>query len=207
MKVCIINSSGQYVRMFEDRGWEVVKHIFDADLVQFTGGSDVSPAYYGEDLHPETYPNIIRDEYEAEVFKACKAIGKPMAGICRGAQFLHVMNGGNLWQHVLGHAIYGTHRAIDTMTGNVIPVTSTHHQMMRQSDTGFCVMVGAEEVKHLKQHVCHTGEVEAMSCEVDVEAYYHADSKCFCYQPHPEFEEGQCREYYFLKLKEFFGLE
>lgn len=206
-KVCIINGGGQYAMMFESKGWEVVHSIEEANLVQFCGGADVNPAYYGELKHPHTHSNEFQDAEELEVFELCKKLGKPMAGICRGGQFLHVMNGGNMWQHVTGHAICGTHDALDVETGNILPVTSTHHQMMREDDTGTLVLVGHEVDSPLKQHMIAGGEVEAMTCKVDVEAVYHKDTKSFSFQPHPEFQEGQCREYYFLKLKKFFGLE
>lgn len=206
-KVFIVGGSLQYANMFKSKGWEIAHSIEEANLIQFTGGSDVLPSYYGELIHPETYPNPIRDAEELAIFNVCKGLGKRMAGICRGGQFLHVMNGCNLWQHVHGHAIYGTHDALDVETGNTLQVTSTHHQMMREGDTGLTVLVGNHDTNPLKQHMIASGDVEAMTCNVDLEAVWHEDSKCFCFQPHPEFEEGQCREYYFLKLKEFFGLE
>ncbi len=206
-KVCIINGGGQYTMMFESKGWEVVHSIEEANLVQFCGGADVTPAYYGELKHPRTHNNKFQDMEELAVFEICVKLGKPMAGICRGGQFLHVANGGSMWQDVQGHATGQKHSAQDVETGNTLPVTSTHHQMMREDETGLLVLVGVGVDMPLKQHMIASGEVEAMTCEVDVEAVYHKDTKSFSFQPHPEFQEGMCREYYFLKLKEFFGLE
>ena len=206
-KVCIINGGGAYAHMFEDMGWEVVHNIEEANLVQFCGGADVNPRYYGEVCHPYTGINPFQDAEELEIFTKCKALGKPMAGICRGGQFLHVMNGGSMWQHVEHHAIRGTHDACDLDTGIILPVTSTHHQMMRENDAGITVLVGSGVEQGLKQHMIANGEIEAQLCDVDVEAVYYPDSNCFCFQPHPEMVYAeQCRAYYFNKLAELLGL-
>lgn len=97
------------------------------DLVVFTGGSDVSPSWYGEQAHPATHTNKERDVYERHVFNAANALNIPMAGICRGAQLLCVFSGGRLIQHVTGHC--GAHN-VNTSDGGVVGVNSTHHQMM-----------------------------------------------------------------------------
>ena len=64
--------------------FELVTNPNDADLIIFTGGTDVNPALYGEARHYLTQaPDVARDEREAEIF--ANFVGKvPMAGICRG---------------------------------------------------------------------------------------------------------------------------
>ena len=206
-KVLIVDGSSAYFNMFKNKGWEVVFNIFEADLVQFTGGEDVSPEYYGEVKHPSTYSSTYRDATELDLYEACKELGVCVAGICRGGQFLHVCNGGSMWQDVKGHAIRGTHPAIDLATGVAVEVTSTHHQMMRENDCGELIMVGAHNPSLIKEHMAE-GEIEACECDVDVEAVYYADTKTFCFQPHPEmFGAEQTNAYYFNKLNQLFGLE
>ncbi len=102
-----------------------------ADLVCFGGGADVSPAIYG---HKDMNQNLqgciaARDRFEREVFEMAIYHRIPMLGICRGAQFLCTMSGGALFQHINRHAIMGVHNIV-THDGLVIPITSTHHQMM-----------------------------------------------------------------------------
>jgi anthranilate/para-aminobenzoate synthase component II len=101
------------------------------DLVLFTGGEDVDPKYYNQKPGKHTSYNVNRDAVEAKMFKSVPA-NFPKLGICRGAQFLTVMSGGSLIQHVENHGIGGTHDI--TMThlygGKRIAMTSTHHQMM-----------------------------------------------------------------------------
>lgn len=77
--------------MFLKQGWEISTNSEEADLLQFTGGEDVTPALYGEGKHPTTDNNPDRDAFESDVYHYY--IDKPKAGICRGGQFLNVMNG------------------------------------------------------------------------------------------------------------------
>ena len=204
--VCIINSSEAYQRMFESMGWNVVRDFGSADLVQFTGGSDVSPSLYGEAEHPYTSTHPARDEHESDAFDICMDMGIPMAGICRGAQFLNVMSGGSLWQDVDNHAIYGVHAALDLATERMVDVTSTHHQMMRVGVNGE-VLVEAYEASYY-DHMKH-GKVEQFTelAAGDVEVVYYGATKCLCFQPHPELHGAEStRTLYFELLQRHLGL-
>ena len=189
-KVYIEMPNEQYHSMFLDRGWSIVRSPKEADLIQFTGGSDVSPGYYREKTHPTTNNNRARDKREVLLFGIAKANKTPMAGICRGGQFLNVMCGGRLWQNVDRHAIGGTHEAIDLLSGETFQVTSTHHQMMKPG-------LGARVV--ITAHLTTKRESMIGDCifegkgatngglEPDVEAVFYKDERVFCFQPHPEF--------------------
>lgn len=125
-----------YSSFFKKFG-EVVVYPNAADwsklkLIVFTGGEDVTPAYYGEEKQPYTLNNPKRDKMEETIFNAAKKLKIPMVGICRGAQFLTVMNGGKLHQHVTGHT---SSHGIKTLENELIQVTSTHHQVMRPEGT------------------------------------------------------------------------
>jgi len=98
----------------------------DVALVVFTGGADVSPSLYNHEKLPNTWNNPERDEHEVKVFNKVKALGIPMFGICRGSQFLCVMAGGTLVQHVNNH---GGQHDMRTHDGRLLKVNSTHHQM------------------------------------------------------------------------------
>ena len=204
--VLIINTSDAYVNMFESMGWKVVYSYGSADLVQFTGGSDVSPSLYGEAEHPYTSTNPARDKHESDAFDICMAMGIPMAGICRGAQFLNVMSGGSLWQDVDNHAIYGVHAALDLATERMVDVTSTHHQMMRVGSNGE-VLVEAYEATYYD--CMKDGKVEQYT-ELgtgDVEAAYYGTTGCLCFQPHPELHGAEStRTLYFELLQRHLGL-
>jgi len=156
-KVFIVNSSLDYERMFFKEKWGVVKKIEGADLIQFTGGEDVSPCLYGQKKHPKTRNNLERDKREAIIFGLAIKNNIPMAGICRGGQFLNVMCGGELWQDVDGHAKGGTHEVIDLITGDSFRATSTHHQMMTKGPNG--LVVGAADESRWRSSVLPSGNV------------------------------------------------
>lgn len=188
--VCIINPGPEYVKLFRRRGWKIVNNVKNADLVQFTGGADVTPQLYGEEPHRTTVTTPERDLKEALIFKRARDMKKPMAGICRGGQFLHVMNGGTMYQNVDMHAIQGTHKIIDVATGDTYDATSTHHQMMCLKEVGLCLayaqeatrlnrMKGGKEITWI-----YAKEMNLGRC--DPEVVVHDATKSLCFQPHPE---------------------
>jgi putative glutamine amidotransferase len=78
------------------------------DGLILAGGSDVDPATYGAEPHPETRgTNEQRDRFEAAVARAALERDMPVLGICRGMQMLNVACGGTLDQHL---EQVGTHR-------------------------------------------------------------------------------------------------
>jgi putative glutamine amidotransferase len=71
------------------------------DGLVLQGGSDVSPTTYGETaLKPEWNGDAVRDAYEIELLKSFMNAGKPVLGICRGAQLMNVGLGGTLFQDI-----------------------------------------------------------------------------------------------------------
>lgn len=130
-KVYIENKDNLVSNMFADWGFELAVHHSEADMIVFTGGSDIAPAAYLEAPQKECGPpNMIRDLNCFGLYNYGILNGMPMIGICRGAQFLTVAQGGKLDQHIEGHATGQTHYITFT-NGNTMSVTSTHHQAMR----------------------------------------------------------------------------
>ncbi len=205
MKVYLVEGNKRYRDMFLNRGWELAPSSKSADLIQFTGGADVNPSLYGQQQHPKTQSDPKRDELEQWAYD--KYVGKkPMAGICRGAQFLWVMNGGSLYQDVDGHATGEMHRIYDGDGIEFIcKVTSTHHQMMRdnRSSRKLSKLLGISMKSSYKEHMDVDGEVTNSDQETsDIEVAHFPDTKCLCFQPHPEHGEGDCQDYYFQLIEE-----
>lgn len=201
-KVLIVGGGYSYQLMFEQLGWEIVQDLDQTDLVQFTGGEDVSPIYYGETPHPTTHYNPRRDEYEAGIYLACIERSIPIAGICRGGQFLNVMNGGKLIQHVSGHAIRTTHPCHSELLGKKVDVTSTHHQMMVVGDGGY--LDGWSYKLASRKETCPNGYTMVVEQPYEPEVIYYEETNCLCFQPHPEhYGAVDTRSYYFTCLNEF----
>jgi hypothetical protein len=202
-----------YVKMFTSAGWEVVgednavaddtlSDIFkvEPDLVLFTGGADVSPELYKEEVHPRTGHFPKRDEVEGLIYLGCYGADLKMAGICRGGQFLNVMNGGGMYQDIDNHT--REHIALILETGRFIPVSSTHHQMMIPGD-GSVVKALAHE--STRKEWMEGGDVITNTDEaMDVEVVLYPESGCLCFQPHPEmFSQGHpCTDYFFELIEE-----
>lgn len=186
--VFIVGNDSQVITMYKKLGWKIAESFPRADLIQFCGGADVSPALYGQGRHEKTVNiNPKRDDNEQVIFGVALSKRIPMAGICRGAQFLNVMCGGKLWQHCNGHVLPGTHEVIDNVTAEVYQATSTHHQMMYPSNDAEVIAV-AYEAK--ERHRCdNSGNVYicAPSSKGDPEVVYYEAQNCLCFQPHPEF--------------------
>ncbi|MFC4637640.1 gamma-glutamyl-gamma-aminobutyrate hydrolase family protein [Deinococcus hohokamensis] len=71
------------------------------DAVLLTGGVDVHPRHFGQ--HPVRGLGVVdeeRDAFEAALYRAARGLGKPVFGICRGAQMINVLEGGTLHQHL-----------------------------------------------------------------------------------------------------------
>lgn len=131
--VLVIGDGQNYYRPFRKFGpFSQDQNLFNQPesirLVVFTGGADISPSLYGHKPSTMTWCTPRRDVYELLAYRRARKHNIPIAGICRGAQFLCAMAGGTLFQHVEGHACSSLH-PIRTWDGRTFDVTSTHHQM------------------------------------------------------------------------------
>ena len=69
------------------------------DAVCLSGGGDLHPSYYGQELHPACQPpDAERDEMEMHLIELLLESQMPVLAICRGMQVLNVALGGSLCQ-------------------------------------------------------------------------------------------------------------
>jgi putative glutamine amidotransferase len=133
------------------------------DGLIFSGGSDLDPELYGQDLHPETKGVVPeRDRSELALLQAALARDMPVLAVCRGSQVLNVAFGGDLVQHlpdVVRHddhkhtpgeyADHGVTLEPDTrlaaLLGDHAPVKSHHHQGFGQLGSGLREAARAED--------------------------------------------------------------
>lgn len=196
------NTATLFAENYKTSLYDVDSIVRDYSLIVFTGGPDVDPASYGENPHPETHCSTERDLLEREIYKEAFRNNIPMVGICRGAQFLCVMNGDKLVQHVTGHS-YGYHDII-TKTGDTIKVLGDHHQMMLP-EKGEIVAFS-----HGLSDRYRNGDDKEISMPLvwpggakEPEAVWYANSRCLCIQWHPEWDiENEKGLRYFQSLLE-----
>ncbi|SDW08687.1 gamma-glutamyl-gamma-aminobutyrate hydrolase family protein [Roseicitreum antarcticum] len=67
------------------------------------GGDDISPELYKGELVASARLDPKRDALERRLVLEAFAAGKPVLGICRGAQMINIAQGGNLHQRAYDH--------------------------------------------------------------------------------------------------------
>ena len=81
----------------------IARHVELCDGFVFTGGPDLDPALYGQDVH-ETVENQMvhprRQSYDLALIRAVIAARKPFLAICLGCQEVNVVLGGTLIQDI-----------------------------------------------------------------------------------------------------------
>jgi putative glutamine amidotransferase len=128
------------------------------DGLVLQGGADISPLAYGEQPQkPEWAGDEMRDRYEIDLVQAFARAGKPVLGICRGAQLINVALGGSLHQDVPAHRTdeYDLHAhdvrlepgsGLARLYGETGPrrVVSIHHQAIKRLGRGLHVEARSE---------------------------------------------------------------
>lgn len=188
--VAVVGDYG-YSLPFRQLGLTIVcsaKPIFvmpkDVALVVFTGGEDVHPSLYKGVDKGISYTNIKRDAFEIGVFNECKQHNIKMTGICRGFQFLNVMAGGRMYQHLENHAISGRHPAYFPFVDKSILVSSTHHQLVKLA-SGAIPLVWAEPKRSDFYFDAEAEFTESIDRE-EMEGAFFPNDNALGVQYHPE---------------------
>jgi putative glutamine amidotransferase len=141
-----------------------IEETLDAvDGLLFSGGSDIDPAQYGHEAHPET--NNVRpdrDRGELALLTAALERDMPVLAVCRGSQVLNVARGGDLVQHLpdaVGDekhkhtpGVFADHDVdvkqetrLGALLGDRAPVKSHHHQGFGRVGDGLVEAAWAED--------------------------------------------------------------
>lgn len=156
------------------------------DFLMLTGGADIHPKYYGHvpSARTQHWEGYTRDMLEHELAQACILADIPIIGICRGAQWLTILSGGSLIQHVTGHN-GGTHK-ITTHEGEEYQVSSAHHQMCNLSGLDKNLIAWSDNVSTM-----YLGSGDKVlfpkGLTKEPEIFYLPQVRGFCVQGHPEF--------------------
>lgn len=117
------------------------------DILALPGGADVDPMRYGESPTFWTGRSNLHYEFlDKYLLTPWLATGKPIIGICRGAQTLNVALGGNLIHHIEGHVGGEERGKTEDVIYTNIPeypihlVNSYHHQALGKLGDGLKVI-------------------------------------------------------------------
>jgi putative glutamine amidotransferase len=160
------------------RGVSLAGFAQDLDGLVLQGGADVAPESYGETpLRPEWSGDRVRDDYELALVRAFLHEGKPIFGVCRGAQLINVAMGGTLYQDIsmqvpasrnhrdwhvydqnFHHIVVEPQSRLAAIYGlTQAKVCSVHHQGIKDLAPGLVVEARAED-DHVIEAVRHEGE-------------------------------------------------
>lgn len=160
-----------YDASFDGDVFEIVDDTEEADIICFSGGSDLHPCTVGRtswDTSEENNTKPIRDLYEWYLVNKYSGV-KPLIGICRGFQFLSVLDGYTLVSDSPDHAGMSRHLV---SAGYNVP--SCHHQFIAKPVPSQHIMEDA------RSHVTCPSFVEG-----GIEAVYAPNSGWFGAQWHP----------------------
>ena len=146
------NGGIPYIIPFTANDEVVIGQIEHVQGLILSGGHDIDPHLYGEELQPnigEIWP--ARDHFDMLLLKIAEEKGLPILGVCRGAQLINVAHGGNLYQdagyrkektlkHNQGHTPDLPTHGVKLKEGSLLArtigktkflVNSFHHQLIK----------------------------------------------------------------------------
>lgn len=161
----------------------------ECDGILFTGGNDISPSLYEEEIASacgELCPR--RDELEYALLSEALNRDVPLLGICRGAQFINAALGGSLYQDIPSQMSAAVSHSMKS------PYDRYWHKVSLMPDTPLSTMLKTTTLSVNSYHHQGIRELSFQLCPMAyapdglVEAFYHS-SKTFTWgvQWHPEF--------------------
>lgn len=136
---------------------DVIAEMIDGWLIP--GGNDIDAREFGEENHPQvTLQDPARFEAESRLFRSLDS-EVPVFGICYGCQFLNVIRGGSLHQHLpdvpgrvthtggvlQDYRVESNSKLADLIQGSNISGKSYHHQGLNRIGTGLKVSAHCED--------------------------------------------------------------
>lgn len=163
----------------------------ELDGFLFTGGGDIDPKYYGEEMDPACgAPSPARDTMEMGLIAEVRKRGKPVLGICRGCQTMNVALGGTLIQNIPqgGHSDedgrYAPSHPAEVFFGTVLAeiigegahlTNSIHHQAVNRLGEG--LTISAKSPDGIVEGIERPGEPFFLAVQFHPEATAESDPK------------------------------
>lgn len=148
----LIDNKTDIVSISRIKDFEKYKNDYISHII-ITGGSDVSPALYGETENGAVSTDINTDLRDYAMIKYGFTHKIPILGICRGNQILNVVAGGTLIQHLKQthayyHGITSKYPLISRL--GELTVNSLHHQAIEHVGKDFNIVARHAENKTIE---------------------------------------------------------
>lgn len=167
--------------------------VMTLDGLLFTGGHDVNPELYGQEVSPACGTIIVeRDEMEKRLFQLAHVIDLPMLGICRGIQLFNVLLGGTLYQDL------PSEKPSELTHAQKPPYHLPTHEVKLERRSSLYRLLGKEKLQVNSYHhqaICNLApgcQVMARASDGIVEAIEHPSYRyLLAVQWHPEYSYKQ----------------
>ena len=139
------------------------EYVERLDGLILQGGADVSPATYGQQpMRADWAGDIVRDRYEIELIEGFMNAGKPVLGVCRGAQLINAAFGGTLLQDI------ATQRPEALAHVDPVLYDELHHTVRMEPGGRLAVLYG--EGADFRVNSIHHQAVDRLGSDLVVEA-------------------------------------
>lgn len=158
-----------------------------ADSVVLTGGHDVNPLVYGEELQKGILGiSNERDAFDLKLIEEAIKREKPILGICRGMQLVNAYLGGTLYQDIYKANIAKLeHVSFDTIKTGAHYITIKEQSFLHRA-TGLKKMLVNSEHHQAVKDIAEGFKVTAKSSDGIIEAMEDVHRKLYLVQFHPE---------------------
>jgi hypothetical protein len=195
LKVYIVGYGASEAQVIHKLGFTVVETIEESNCLWFCGGADIDPSTYGQ-VNVDSYLSHTHDQIDMDAWQYYiknQSQFTMLLGICRGAQLINALSGGNMWQDVDGH--HGDHYVLDLRDDVVYKTNSIHHQMMRPTKEAEIIAVACSNTGELNLSTYLTDDTGTYSSDnlhnhLDVELCFYPSNRAVCIQSHPEWDNA-----------------
>ncbi len=161
------------------------EYLSRLDGILFSGGPDIHPREYGEEVLPECGEIVEgRDVADRLLINSGLLEKMPFLGICRGIQSLCAFSGGTLWQDIpsqVGKEVLhsGTRHFVNAAEGTLyrevmgdarFEVNSYHHQALKKLPDGMIAAAKADD--GIVEAICFEGRTDAMAVQYHPEMIF-----------------------------------